>query len=180
MTNYYKMGLAISEPFRSTKLAPYHQGLQVGGSGIAGTGVFANVPDELDRMAGEMAAFQREMSQEISKGNSKLGEFYIAQWVPFWDAFSSFYDKHQHWYNNLFLSSWHDTNEYRERFIAIVEASKKLFTPALTPTPVRQDAFQQAGGTISNAIGEVFGLVKIVVIVGIIGVVVFFIMSRMG
>lgn len=169
LSNRYKEGRALAQQGYRISNRSYH----IGASGIAGTGVFSDVPEEADRLGSEIEAFTKEMIAQIYHSDGSrdqvLNDWYASNWVPFLNEWNQWKDKHSHWYHNMFLSAWHEVNEFRARFIMLHDAAKRTgFATAIEPTPIRRDAFQQVGDAFQRAIDQVWSLVKIVVIAGVI------------
>jgi len=107
----------------------------VRGAGVLGTGVFANVPDEVNQLDAEIAAANTEMFNQLGDLSTPLGQFYTTAWKEFQDAWAEFADKHQHWYNNMWLSAWHDVQDFRRRFVQMHNQARELGAHFVGPDP---------------------------------------------
>jgi hypothetical protein len=187
LKSLYQSGLQLHEPIFDQSLANYHLGVNVAGnsmrisnqaykigaSGIAGTAVFSDVPEEATRLNTEIDSFTKEMKAQIFHDDGSrdqvLLEWYTANWIPFLQDWIPWRQKHESWYHNMFLSAWHEVQEYRARFIMLHDAAKVVgFKTSVDPTPIRRDAFQQVGDSVGDAIGKVWSLIKIVILAGVI------------
>lgn len=132
--------------------------LVASGSGLAGTGVFADVTDEVNRLNAEIVAMTNDMTSQVA-GNQTLANWYTATWIPFLQSWRAFAVKHQHWYNNMFLASWHDVNEYRDRALKLQTIAKGVgFQFGADVAPVREDAFAKLASPLGaglTALGEI-------------------------
>lgn len=113
----------------------------VRGAGVLGTGLFSNVPDEVNQLNAEITALNTEMFNQLGDLNTPLGEFYTTAWKQFQEAWQEFADKHQHWYNNMWLSAWHDVQDFRRRFIQMRKQAEGVGYHFVSPepTPVKED-----------------------------------------
>lgn len=188
---YYNLGIAQRSDLFDPALQYYrdtvhgadlglgiaNRAYRVGASGIAGTAIFSDVPEESDRLNVEIDSFTKEMTGQIFHADGSrdqvLNDWYAAYWVPFLAGWNTWRDKHSHWYRNMFMSAWHEVQEYRARFIALHDAAKVVgFKTTVDPTPVRKDAFRgvydDVGNKITSVGDQIWSMIKIIVYAGAI------------
>lgn len=202
--NVYKRGLTSSvktaTPYylyhtaETKALSLYNRGVKVGSSGLAGTGVFADVKDEVNKTDSEVEAMHKELWSAIpapqepnkytvantfspweltdwtieQRSDPKL-QFVINVWAQFYRDWQDFKKKHEHWYHNMFLSAWHGVADFRQRLLAMYQASKLLgFDLKLPePQPIPPDAIAALGSDIKGTFTSIWDMARLLVYVAI-------------
>lgn len=137
------------------------------GSGLAGTGVFADVADEVTRLDAEITAMTNDMTSQVA-GNQTLATWYTDTWIPFLRSWNEFASRHKHWYHNMWLAAWHDVNEYRNRALALQGVAKGIgFQFGADVAPVREDAFQRLATPLGGALTALGEIIKAALYIGI-------------
>jgi hypothetical protein len=133
------------------------EGRFFGGSGIAGTGILANLKDAIRQTRGDIETFRNmvylkaypDTKDPTYPGDKKAQDFYSGAIGPFIDDWNEFEKNHTHfpdkfWDNFIFfggLSTWHSLNEYRKRL-------QDLYTSAVSQGFLSSDAPKPAGPNI--------------------------------
>lgn len=167
----YSQGLAVQcrNPFLSHRIGVSVGALE-GSSGIMGTGVFSDIPGAIVEINRQISAMEIEMEAQL--GDANLRAWYQTVWLPWLAAWHNWSSEHSHWYHNMFLSAWHEANDWAEQLknlhASAITAGFSFQGPA--PSGASKDALQKAGAGILD---EIWSMVKIIVYAGaiIIGVV---------
>lgn len=174
MSHYYQLGLAVQPRPAFEK---YHVGAFGGATGIADTGLFANIPKEVDSIDVEMNSLNTQMFNELpaTTDNPKF-TFYTAVWGPFladWKAAAHKYGDRS--FVNFIRSQsailqrgvFKDLQEYRARLGQMWKSAEDsgfgLQGPA--PTAPRKDP----GEDLSDFMKSLMKLLKTLLWVAIAG-----------
>ena len=155
--------------------------LQQGATGIFDTGVLSNIPDAIQQTNADVETLRNEVYTTANFGgvqNKEAAEFYVNTIVPFLKDWNNFSYKHTHGWNKFAdnwiilggLSSWNSLNQYRQRLLDIRKASEG-FISYKSPSPAgpSQNLAARAAADAQAAAKAMFGLVKVILIIAIIG-----------
>jgi hypothetical protein len=160
-----------------------------GGSGLAGTGVLANLKDAIRMTRGDVESLRNQLflnafpdtKDPRYPGDKKAQDFYAGTLGPFIDDWNQFESVHtsmpdKFWDNFIFfggISTWHSLNEYRKRLLDIYNSAVAqgfLSTSAPKPAGPNVDVITRGLNTAADATMEVWKTLKYVLIIGAVAV----------
>jgi hypothetical protein len=135
-----------------------------GASGIAGTGIFANIPDAIRMTGGDIESLQRQLFTAAYPGSLDAQNFYLTVMIPFADDWNAFQYKHNHGFswladNFIFsgLSTWHSNSAVAQGF---------LNKSAPKPAGPNVDIIQQGANKAVGGLEAIWSVLKWILIVG--------------
>lgn len=173
--NLYSRGLSASQKQWQSR---YHErGLVVGGGGLGDTGILADIPSEMEKVDGEMKAFNTILFGQLPADlDTPKGRVWLS-WRQFVDDWQGWLDKFglvRRIATGLspFLQreTWKELQSYQAKFLAFHQSAKEVgyLLEGPSPSQPRTNVFTDIASPFADAGKAIWNLLKFVAIAGAI------------
>lgn len=151
----------------------YDRGYIVGGSGLGGTGIYADLAEEIGLIDNEMRGVESQLFAQIGDLDTPKTTFYRKAWEPFYLSWTGFRDKHTKLLARAVetltpvfgYETYKQAQEYRSLLGTMVASAKiqgfTFTTP--DPTPPKTNIFQDGYHAIEKPVADLWEILKIAV-----------------